>query len=358
MLDARADRYVPAGAVGIRLAQAGHADEAIRQLRIAFDERVGPAVGPAVGAYAIPETCGVAIEDAGRPVFLLRSASSGWSGILFWRRRNSVPVWQVGYTDHGTLHMMEAARVDAVFGYALAVAAQADDRRDRELGPIHLLKYLYLADLSYAEKHRGESYSGTPWRFYKFGPWAEEIFLRISPAMETLEAARRSFASQYREDNLRWSLPSCQLELREADLPNEVARAIAWAVREFGSDTSALLHHVYRTYPMLRAAPNEPLDLTPVESDDADTGAPQAAASEARFSKTKVKKLRALVQDRLAGKRAARSLVQPDPPPRYDDVFAAGAAWLDGPEPEPQSGHLSFSDDIWHSPARGDSEFP
>ena len=48
---------------------------------------------------------------------------------------------------------MKPARVEAVFGYALAVAAQADHPRDRELGPIHLLKYLYLADVAYAEAH-------------------------------------------------------------------------------------------------------------------------------------------------------------------------------------------------------------
>jgi hypothetical protein len=55
---------------------------------------------------------------------------------------------------------MDAARVEAVLGYALAVAAQADDWRHRELGPIHLLKYLYLADVAHAKRHGGESFTG------------------------------------------------------------------------------------------------------------------------------------------------------------------------------------------------------
>jgi len=251
---------------------------------------------------------------------------------------------------------METSRVEAVLGYALAVAAQADDFRDRELGPIHLLKYLYLADLAHAKRHGGESYSGIPWRFYKFGPWAEEAFVQIEPVMGTLKAARRCFASQYREDTVRWSLPPDQLEAREALLPVEVALPVAKAVRRFGPDTSALLHHVYRTYPMLRAAPGESLDLTPLKSPEEGTASILPAVQAPKLSKTKIRKLRALVKERLAQKTAARALVKPEPAPRYDAVFAEGAAWLDGLEVEPTSGRLSFSDDVWHSRSRGESE--
>jgi hypothetical protein len=44
-------------------------------------------------------------------------------------------------------------------------------------------------------------------------------------------------------------------------------------------------------------------------------------------SKSKVEQLRALVQERLA--RRAERLVPPNPPPRYDEVFARGQQWLD-----------------------------
>ncbi len=96
---------------------------------------------------------------------------------------------------------MNPARIEEVFGYALAVAAQADHPRDRELGPIHLLKYLYLADLAHAETHDGETYSGVSWRFHKFGPWAVEAFQQIEPAMAHLGAGCRQFASSYRDDS-------------------------------------------------------------------------------------------------------------------------------------------------------------
>ncbi len=254
---------------------------------------------------------------------------------------------------------MKASHVEAVLGHTLAIAAQADSPRDRELGPIHLLKYLYLADLAYAEKHNGESYSGARWRFYKFGPWATEAFLEIEPSMAAIGASQRCFASQHREDNVRWSLEERResLESKETRLPTEVARAVARAVRRFGSDTSALLHHVDQTRPMLCAAPGEPLTLTPLESSDAGE-TPRPAVPAIKLSKTKVKKLRAAVRERLAQRRAAHPLIEPSPPPRYDAVFAAGAEWLDGPGPAPVSGRLSFSDDVWHSRSRGEPELP
>lgn len=254
---------------------------------------------------------------------------------------------------------MNPARVEGVFGYALAVAAQADHPRDRELGPIHLLKYLYLADLAYAEAHAGETFSGVDWRFHKFGPWAVEAFQEIEPAMAHLGAACRQFAGKYRDDSVRWRLPAEQLEVRERGLPIEVERSVAAAVRAFGSDTSALLHHVYRTPPMLHAGPGERLDLRP-EPELLEPREPRAEKPlpDIKLSKTRVKKLREEVQRRLARKRQARDTFVPQPPPLYDEVFAEGSAWLDGPAPESRKGTLSFSDDVWTSRARGDKDLP
>lgn len=251
---------------------------------------------------------------------------------------------------------MDRARIEAVLGYALAVAAQADDWKERELGPIHLLKYLYLADLAHAEAHEGEPFTGVRWRFHKYGPWALEAYQQLEPALASLGADRRQFRSRYREDNIRWKVQPDRLEDLESELPGEVARCVARNVRAFGPDTSALLHHVYRTPPMLRAAPGEPLDLSPAP----ETPEPRTAEPlpEVKLSKTRIKKMREEVQRRLARKREERRTAPPQPPPRYDEVFAEGVAWLDGPEPEPRRGTLSFSDDVWTSRARGDDDLP
>ncbi len=251
---------------------------------------------------------------------------------------------------------MDVNRIQAVFGLALAAAAQADDRYDRELGPIHLLKYLYLADLAYAENHNGSSFTGIEWRFHKFGPWSADAFLQIEPAMAALHAECRRFSSQYRDDSVRWKLPDDRLEVRESGLPSEVVFSVARAVRNFGSDTSALLHHVYRTAPMLRAAPGNVLDLRPtMERGEPATSRLLPAVV---ISKTKRKKMREEVERRLATRRADRRTIVPEPPPRYDEVFADGVAWLDGPEAEPRTGTMSFAADAWTSKARGDSDLP
>jgi hypothetical protein len=108
---------------------------------------------------------------------------------------------------------------------------------------------------------------------------------------------------------------------------------------------------------MLRARPGDCLDLRPeLEPVEAEEATPVEPLPEIKLSKTRLKKMREEVQRRLAKKREARRTVVPQPPPRYDEVFAEGVAWLDGPEPEPRRGKLSFSDDVWTSRARGDTE--
>jgi hypothetical protein len=43
----------------------------------------------------------------------------------------------------------------------------------------------------------------------------------------------------------------------------------------------------------------------------------------------KVKNLKAFVQRRLEEKKQAKHLAQPDPAPRYDEIFEKGQEWLD-----------------------------
>jgi len=50
---------------------------------------------------------------------------------------------------------MDIKRVDLLLKYILTAAGQ-EDLGQQELGPIHLIKYVYLADLIFAEKHGGK----------------------------------------------------------------------------------------------------------------------------------------------------------------------------------------------------------
>lgn len=249
---------------------------------------------------------------------------------------------------------MDQTRIDRIIQAALAAAAQKDFS-ERELGPIHLIKYVYLADLAHAEAHGGQTYTGVPWKFHHFGPWAVPVYQRLEPATAAIGAERRQFVSQQRDDNVRWRLEDAEMFDRlERNLPWEVSRSTRLAVTRFGADTVSLLHHVYNTAPMLRAAPGEVLTFTSDSPENALSE--RSPATTASLSKTAAKKLQARVRSRLDEARQ-RKFVRPEPPPRYDQLYAEGVAWLDslaGDEISPSHGSLHFDQSIWKSRARGD----
>jgi hypothetical protein len=272
------------------------------------------------------------------------------------------PVVDVSFVE--SLKTMDPQKVDLVIQYALAVAAEAENFKDRELGPIHLIKLVYLADLAYAEGNEGETFSEAPWRFHHFGPWSVEVFHRLGPAAHAIHALERRFPSNYKEeDAFRWKAQEPGLADRlEPKLPLSVVSAVRRNVRLYGTDTTGLLHYVYRTAPMLQAAPGEALDFRPAVEE------PVHAPEEheelpplPKLSKTKIKNLHALVKRRLKEKQQTETLRLPDPAPRYDEIFEKGQEWLDSMAGTPlkeERGRLQFDDSVWKSPARRDPGIP
>lgn len=262
--------------------------------------------------------------------------------------------------------MTDPNKIDQLISYALAVASQ-EDFGNRELGPIHLIKYVYLADLAFAETHAGQTFTGVAWRFYHFGPWSEEVYERIEPTVRQLGVTERKVQSRYADDALRWSLDDVPglFERLDEGLPLGVARAVKQAVHRFGQDTSDLLHFIYTTPPMLKAAPGEMLDLTTENKAAAEelrtSGEPQLkeklskSAQKRRAEKVKALRERAAVKLKEALER--RRLAYPTPEPRFDEVFLKGAEWLNqqvGEIIQPEQGEVVFSADLWKSRARGE----
>ena len=183
--------------------------------------------------------------------------------------------------------MTDRPRIDLLFQYALARAARADDFRWRQLGPIHLLKYAYMADLAHAARHEGETFSGIEWLFDHFGPWSVDAHARIEPALVVgARADKRHFSSPHNDDHVRYSFDAQRADQVEADLasrlPFIVTGAISHAVNAHGSDTASLLRDVYLTAPMLAARPGAALDFSAaVEPTEAIPEPPQARPHEA-----------------------------------------------------------------------------
>ena len=258
---------------------------------------------------------------------------------------------------------LDQGRLDRLFQYALAVAAQADDFRQRDLGPIHLLKYAYLADLAHAQRHEGATFTGTVWQFHNFGPWSVEAFSRIAASVTSVGADTRSLRSTFSDDAVRYRLDAVEGEhlarRLERDLPGEVTSAICRAVQQHGADTADLLRHVYLTAPMLNAKPGTALDFTTVVSPPGATPSsePEVAAKltakEKRVRKSILESALAEIQRRLRQRALTRAV--PSPAPRYDAVFFEGTAQLDraaGEPVTPSSGELRFDDSVWFSSQR------
>lgn len=255
---------------------------------------------------------------------------------------------------------MDTARVDQIIQYALLTAGEEDSVLDRELGPIHLLKYVYLADLAYARDHQGATFTGARWIFFDFGPWAPAVHDRIQPAARAIGAEVRSFPSDFGDE--AWHRLS-KHDARALDglkklLPFEIRVDLDRLVHRFGKDTSALLDHVYRTAPMLHAAPNEALDFS-IEQPVKVMKTPEAGTSLTARQTKKLREAGRALRERHAAKASAPRFT-PRPPPQ-DEIHAAGMAWLDSLAGEPLSDRTlsaEFDETVWKSSARRSDDLP
>ncbi len=232
---------------------------------------------------------------------------------------------------------MDIKRIDLLLKYILAAAGQ-EDPGHHEVGPIHLIKYVYLADLIYAEKHGGETFTGAPWRFHHFGPWSPEVYNRIEPVITEVRARVREIpSSKAKEDIIRYSLVDESLFSQlEPELPFVLAVFLKGVIHKFGDDTTSLLHHVYRTSPMLGAAPGEPLSFKKETFDEGDQPKVAGQVSDVvelyqttstKKRKADMKALKEQIQLKLAEKRLKKEQTIPSRPPRYDEVFFEGVRW-------------------------------
>ncbi len=262
-------------------------------------------------------------------------------------------------------------KIDRLLQFILAAAGQ-EDFGGRELGPIHLVKYLYLADLEHAKHRNGETYTNLPWKFHHFGPWSPEAYLRIEPALRAVGADKKAVAlanPKYEGEFVRWHVENDELFARlEKELPLIVAASVQKYVHEFNSITEDLLHFVYKTFPMLVAKPGETLDFSVPDfirkeneknSGDSKTIPEKLTARQQKKKKAALEELKKEFRKRLEEKKR-RPKIKLEPPV-YDNVYFEGLKTLDslaGEEIKEIEGIARFSDDIWKSKARFDPDVP
>lgn len=256
---------------------------------------------------------------------------------------------------------MNSRNTDLLIEYALCVAGEEDDWASRELGSIHLLKYVYIGDLEYAKRNDGRTFTEARWQFYHYGPWCGDVYSRIGPVVRNAEAVVKTYSSKYDKDTERYFLRNPELlQSIEHQLPLGVVLAIKRAVHRFSNDTTKLLHYVYQTPPMLNAAPREPLNfqsaiVTNHESEEAPAPPPpEMSAKEQKRQRAQLENKRARFAERVNRIREKESAAVKREP-RYDEVFFDGIEWLDslaGRPIEPIEGEVLFDESVWHSEHR------
>jgi len=256
--------------------------------------------------------------------------------------------------------MADQSRIQNVLQYALLIAAQGDEWHERSLSPIHLVKYLYLADMDYARHNGGQTFTGLTWTFHHFGPWSADAFLAIDDALSVLDAEKTTFQSQYGErDCVRWSIDpdNNSLERLKTELPLDIKSSVQHHVNRYKNNTTALLHYVYRTEPLLNAAPSEVLDFSVCARPKAEDKEPFVPMMD-RLSRMKRKAMQARLDElrsRFKEQQATAKPYSAPPSGRHDAVFEQGVEWLDSVAGEPFPGEgavVQFADDVWKSEAR------
>lgn len=255
--------------------------------------------------------------------------------------------------------------IDLIIQYALLVAGEEDEFSERLLGPIHLIKYVYLADLSYARRNDGETFTGVDWRFYKFGPWSSQVHSRIEPALLAIQAMKYEYQSDFeeRDDWFRWGLRQSDLyNQKQGRLPPEITSNLKRDIHKFGKNTPLLLDYVYMTVPMLSAAPEESLDFSLMKKEFASVKNEVKLRMDGVSTKRhKVFQSRmAVVRDVFSKSRLVeRKYISPVSNARYDAVYYNGIEWLEslaGDALTQKKITVEFSTDVWKSNARKGSD--
>lgn len=265
-----------------------------------------------------------------------------------------------GHNETISAEPVEPSRVDLAIQFALAAAAQ-EEFPDNSLRPLHILKYVYLADLAYGESHGGETYTGVRWKFFHFGPWAAEVQERIETALEVIGAQRKEFQNRSGETSASYALyDRSWLETLDSKLPLKFTRPMLRAVRKFGARDDELLHHVYRTEPMLRATPGQFLSFAADGPRDEPSDEPKSepTARQQKRQKAALADLRSRIRERAAAHSPARRVSVP-PAALSEEVSAAlEELWHDDEEQERVRGTLRFGAGVWDAQARTDDEVP
>lgn len=251
--------------------------------------------------------------------------------------------------------MGAAEKLRILLQYAMAVAAEEDDFVDQSLTKTVLMKYAYVGELAYAERH-GKTFSNSTWTFFHFGPFS-------NLAGDEMESAVEGVGGEMKTGDgwTAFRAPRGKADEVVRMLPPFVATAIRQAVQKHGSQSESLLAEVYRSKPMRYCRPGSELDFRRCLNRGSNVEA-KPELTKRQQKKQSARRIEA--RERFREKLQMRAQRFVEVRPELDSEVLQALKLIkeeDGREsdiPADCSGSLHIADDVWDHPSRTEDELP
>lgn len=129
-----------------------------------------------------------------------------------------------------------------------------------KISKTQLVKFLYFADIIFARKHQGKTWTEWKWRYWHYGPYCEEAIKAIQ------KAKRLGLIATEQTDNekdFEILVPKSSEEVQYSIIPSEIYLLLPELIKKYGGDLSRLLELTYfGSEPMLNAEKGEELDFS------------------------------------------------------------------------------------------------
>lgn len=208
------------------------------------------------------------------------------------------------------------------------------------LSTLALVKYLYLADLYYAEETGGKTLTELPWIFYHYGPYCTESFTVIEDAAKRGLINDRNYDSKYEEGKeYKWYSLVDENE-PQLDVPMHVWASLSSAIARFENIRDLMSYVYFETAPMQQAKESARLDFSIAKKIT-----PESPVIMNKLSAKKIKKAQEIL-NKIRETRIKNS-AEPyaGPQPVYDESYYKFAKTLDEECEAPKlTGKLIFFD--------------
>lgn len=206
-----------------------------------------------------------------------------------------------------------------------------------------LTKLIYLADVYYARKNNGETFSGADWKFHHFGPYSYQLSEAIEKKIKGVQVEAGETRDQGHAFKLiKFSDYGKTATMQDTNLGIGITSTIQSDLKKFNGNLNALLEHVYfHTEPMEGATPGDKLDFSKCEVLNFKDF--KAIPSKDK-TPDKIKKGKALLAALKAKREGKQSILERYTPPKYDEHYNQSHTLIDMTEDERSDhiAHLTF----------------